>query len=216
MNHSDIWLKRLFWVVGGLFFLVGIPAWYDRVVNQLRNVNFGSIVPWGLWEAGYIYFVGLSAGAFLISSLVYVFGVKRFERIGRVAVFTALVTLLMALILVWVGLGHFERVWHVLVYPNFRSLMAVIIWLYGAYFLLLLTELWFLLRRDLVDGAAGHDLKAKAYRILSLGSRILARLGRPRSAHRPRPGDDRRAAGDHVPRWRRLALRRHRRPPTLE
>jgi protein NrfD len=174
MNRSERWLKRLFWIVGGLFFLVGIPAWYDRVVNQLQHVNFGSIVPWGLWEAGYIYFVGLSAGAFLISSLVYVFGVKRFERIGRVAVFTALVTLLMALLMVWVGLGHFERVWHVLVYPNFRSLMAAIIWLYGAYFLLLLAELWFLLRSDLVAGAAEHDLKAKVYRILSLGARDLS------------------------------------------
>jgi molybdopterin-containing oxidoreductase family membrane subunit len=174
MSRSSGWLKKLFWIVGIILFVVGVPAWWDRIINSLRDVNFGTIVPWGLWEAGYIYFVGLSAGAFLISSLVYVFGVKRFERIGRLAVFTALVTLLMALILIWAGLGHFERVWHLLVYPNFRSLLGFISWLYMGYFLLLLAELWFLLRRDLVAGKTGSGAKATLYRILSLGSQDLS------------------------------------------
>ncbi|MBI3780161.1 MAG: polysulfide reductase NrfD, partial [candidate division NC10 bacterium] len=164
-------LKQLFWISGAVFFTVGLGGWYDRFAHGLLNVNLGSIVPWGLWEAGYIYFIGLSAGSFLISSLVYVFNVKRFERIGRLAVFTAVVTLLLALLLVWAGLGHMFRFWHVLGYANFKSPMAVIIWLYSTYFLLLVVELWFLLRRDLVVGASLPGLKGAFYRLLSLGSR---------------------------------------------
>jgi molybdopterin-containing oxidoreductase family membrane subunit len=137
-------------------------------------VNFGTVVPWGLWEAGYIYFIGLSAGSFLISSLVYVFNMKRFERIGRLAVFTAVVTLLLALLLIWAGLGHMFRAWHVLMFANFQSPMAVIIWLYTTYFALLVTELWFLLRADLVVGAGGPGTKGRAYRLLSLGSRDVS------------------------------------------
>jgi Ni/Fe-hydrogenase subunit HybB-like protein len=164
-------LKSMFWVVGVLLLLAGIPGWYDRLTHGHLNANYGSLVPWGLWVAAYIYFVGLSAGSFLISSLVYVFNLKQFEKVGRLALFTALITLLLALLSIWADLGHMERFWHVFAYPNFRSPMAWMIWLYTAYFVLLAVELWFLLRRDLVAGARGSDWKARFYRVLSLGSR---------------------------------------------
>jgi len=169
MNASG--LKRLFWLSGIVLFASGLVGWYDRLANGLLNVNFGSVVPWGLWEAAYIYFIGLSAGAFLISSLVYVFNIKRFEQIGCLALFTAIVTLVCALLLVWAGLGHLLRPWHVAAYANFKSPMAVIIWLYSAYFFLLVAELWFLLRADLVAGSVLPGFKGLAYRFLSLGSR---------------------------------------------
>lgn len=164
-------LKAIFWASGVLLFAVGAIGWYDRLTNGHLNANYGSLVPWGLWVAAYIYFIGLSAGSFLISSLVYVFGVKRFESIGRLSVFTAIVTLLLALLSIWVDLGHMERAWHVLAYPNFKSPMAWMIWLYSTYFLLLVVEMWFLLRRDLVVGARGGGFRAAIYRVLSLGSR---------------------------------------------
>jgi Ni/Fe-hydrogenase subunit HybB-like protein len=164
-------LKRLFWAAGIVFFAVGLVGWFDRLVYGHIHANYGSIVTWGLWVAAYIYFIGLSAGSFLISSLVYVFNMKRFERIGRLAVFTAVVTLFLALLSIWADLGHMGRAWHVMVYANFKSPMAWMIWLYSAYFALLVAELWFLLRKDLVIGAIGSDWRAKVYRVLSLGSR---------------------------------------------
>lgn len=172
MNASG--LKRVFWVVGAVLFAAGFVGWYDRFTRGLLDVNFGSVVPWGLWEAGYIYFIGLSAGSFLISSLVYVFNIKRFEGIGRLAVFTAIVTLFLALLMVWAGLGHMPRVWHVLAYANFKSPMAVIIWLYSSYLLLLVAEFWLLLRHDLVDGAREPGVRGTVYRLLRLGSRDLS------------------------------------------
>lgn len=164
-------LKRLFWVTGAVLFLVGLWGWYIRLTQGHLEANYGSLVPWGLWVAAYIYFIGLSAGSFLISALVYVFNVKRFESVGRLALFTAVVTLSLALLSIWVDLGHMERAWHVLAYPNFRSPMAWMIWLYSAYFLLLAAELWFLLRHDLVAAARSGGWRAPVYRALALGSR---------------------------------------------
>ena len=164
-------LKRAFWVIGFTLFTVGLIGWGDRFINGHSHANYGNIVPWGLWVASYIYFIGLSAGAFLISSLVYVFNVKTYERIGRVALFTALVTLLMALLMIWPDLGHMWRAWHVLAYPNFKSPMAWMIWLYSLYGTILCAELWFLLRRDLITGAASHSRAARVYRFLTLGAR---------------------------------------------
>jgi molybdopterin-containing oxidoreductase family membrane subunit len=167
-------LKRIFWVIGAVFFAVGLLGWYDRLVHGHLNANYGSVVTWGLWVAAYIYFIGLSAGSFLISSLVYVFNMKRFERIGRLAVFTAVVTLLLALLSIWADLGHMLRAWHVMAYANFKSPMAWMIWLYSTYFALLLVELWFLLRRDMVASIGAPGLKGGAYRLLALGSRDLS------------------------------------------
>jgi molybdopterin-containing oxidoreductase family membrane subunit len=191
---SDKLLKRTFWAAGIILILAGSWAWYDRWANAHENANYGSLVPWGLWVAVYIYFIGLSAGSFLVSSLVYVFQIKRFENIGRLALFTAVVTLLLAVLSISADLGHTFRAWHVLVYPNFLSPMAWMIWLYSGYFLLVVLELWFVLRYDLVLGAKGQGLRATLYRILTFWSkdeseatrasdrqivRILATIGVP-------------------------------------
>lgn len=169
MNTSG--LKRLFWIAGTVLFALGLIGWYDRLMNGHLNANYGSVVTWGLWVAVYIYFIGLSAGSFLISSLVYVFNVRRFEKIGRLALFSAVVTLLLALLAIWADIGHMSRAWHVIAYANFKSPMAWMIWLYSAYFLLVVVELWFLLRHDLVVGAGTPGMTGKVHRLLSLGSR---------------------------------------------
>lgn len=121
--------------------------------------------------SAYIYFIGLNAGSFLVSSLVYVFRIQRFEPIGRLALYSAVVTLLLALLSISADLGHPFRAWHVFVYPNFRSPMAWMIWLYSAYFALLMLELWFVLRHDLVRASKGPGWKAKFYKVIVFGSR---------------------------------------------
>jgi molybdopterin-containing oxidoreductase family membrane subunit len=187
-------LKTGFFAVGVALVLAGAWAWIDRFVNADKNTNYGNIVPWGLWVAAYIYFIGLSAGAFLISSLVYVFNMRRFESIGRLALFSAVVTLILALLSISADLGHPFRAWHVLVYPNFRSPMAWMIWLYSAYFIVLILELWFVLRHDLVLGSSTPGFRGTLYKLLVFGSkdsspamqasdrqivRILATIGIP-------------------------------------
>ncbi|RMH11667.1 MAG: hypothetical protein D6701_14705, partial [Gemmatimonadetes bacterium] len=119
--------------------------------------------------SGYIYFVGLSAGAFLLSSLVYVGGVASLQRVARPALLTAAITLGMALLCIWFDLGHMWRFWEIFTRPSFSSLMAWMVWLYSAYFLLILLELWFEMRLDLSLLAREGGRFAGLYRLLSLG-----------------------------------------------
>lgn len=168
---SEKTLKSAFWATGVILILIGSWAWIDRFINEHDNTNYGSVVPWGLWVAAYIYFIGLSAGSFLISSLVFVFHIKRFEPIGRLALFTALVTLLLAVLSISADLGHTFRAWHVQIYPNFQSPMAWMIWLYSAYAALVALELWFVFRHDFVMGARQGGLRGTLYKLLSFGSR---------------------------------------------
>ncbi|HWP62059.1 MAG TPA: NrfD/PsrC family molybdoenzyme membrane anchor subunit [Candidatus Binatia bacterium] len=164
-------LKRLFWLAGILGLVPLGLGLYLRLTTGHELANYGSLVPWGLWVAQYIYFIGLSAGAFLLSSLVYVFGVHRFEPIGRLAVFTAIVSLVLALFTIWMDIGHLERFWHVFVYPNFGSPMAWMIWLYTTYFTLLIIEFWLLMRRDLVVARSLPGWRGRLAGLLALRSR---------------------------------------------
>ncbi len=164
-------LKRVFWAAGLIMLAFGTVGVVDRLANGHSNAGYNNVVVWGQWVANYIFFIGLSAGAFLLSSLVYVFNVQRFESIGRHAVFTALVTLLLALVSIVFDLGHMDRAWHVMTFANFKSPMAWMIYLYSFYTLVLATEMWFILRRDLVRGAKQSGWRRGIYRIAALGSR---------------------------------------------
>jgi len=132
---------RVGWWLWGILAVLGLVGVWQRLSYGHLFANYGSYVPWGLWVAAYIYFVGLSAGAFLLSSLVYVFNVKVLEPIGRLSLVIAVITLFMALVSIWFDIGHMERFWYVFARPNFHSMMAWMIWMYTAYFIVLIAEL---------------------------------------------------------------------------
>lgn len=155
-------MKGFLWVVLGIAFVIGLIGVVQRLFLGHTLTGYGSYVVWGLWVSMYIYFIGLSAGAFLISSLIYVFGVKQLEKLGKLSLFIAVVTLPMALLSIVFDLGHMERFWFVFTRPHFSSMMAWMVWLYTAYFFLLLVETWVALRGDLVrivlDGERKKDM----------------------------------------------------------
>jgi len=163
-------LKAGFGLLWGAALLAGLYGLVQRALTGHELANYGSYVPWGLWVAQYIYFVGLSAGAFLLSSLIYVFGLKQLEPIGKLALFTAFVTLCCALLAIWLDLGHPFRFWKVYTNPQPTSMMAWMVWLYTAYFLLVTIELWFAMRRDLVAASTRRGVAGVIARVLSFGS----------------------------------------------
>ncbi len=148
--------------------LFGGAGLVERLSNGHQSAAYGSYIVWGLWVSAYIYFIGLSAGAFLLSSMIYVFGVRQLERVGRLSLFVAIVTLFMALLSIWFDLGRMERFYRVFTSPNFSSMMAWMVWLYTAYFLLLLAEFWLVMRPDLARWTAEGGLRGSLGRLLAL------------------------------------------------
>ncbi|MFN3422131.1 MAG: NrfD/PsrC family molybdoenzyme membrane anchor subunit, partial [Armatimonadota bacterium] len=142
-ESPKMWLWVGLWAIA---FALGSIGVVQRFLFGHKLAAYGNYVTWGLYVGVYIYLIGLSAGAFMLSSLVYVFGIKKFERIGPIALVVALVTLLTALLTVWFDLGHMERFYFVFTRPNFHSMMAWMVWLYTGYSLLLASELWLALR----------------------------------------------------------------------
>lgn len=145
------------WLVG-LFTVIG---------EGHAAVNATQHVPWGLWVALYIFFLGLSAGSFLLSTLVYVFGVRRLEAVGPVALLQALGCLVLGGFLIVVDLGHPERAYKVLTSWNPTSVMAWMGVFYALYILIVLAELYLAIRPVLV---ARNSRLALGYRAVDEAS----------------------------------------------
>ena len=163
-----------YWATLILLALLGLWAIYLRTVVGLRVTNLTSLVPWGLWVAFYIYFIGLSAGAFLVSTMIYVFGLHRFEAIGRMALFTAFVALVTGLGFILLDLGHLERFWTVFINRSPTSVLEWEIHFYTLYAVILLAELWLLMRRDLIRVGQEPGLRGRLCRLLALRSTDLS------------------------------------------
>ncbi len=159
-------------VIAILLALLGVIGLLLRVFNGDRAADFSSYVPWGLWVAAYIYFSGLSAGAFMIAIGAYVFNVRSLYRVGTLALFTAVLTLPMGLLAIGLDLGHMERAIFVFIRPQFHSMMAWMVWLYTAYLVLVA----FMLRYSI---AAERATSAEAIATAQRRLRMLGIVGIP-------------------------------------
>lgn len=161
-----------------ILIVIGFGAIGMRAGQGLVLTNLTSDVPWGTWVSFYIYFVGLSAGAFLLSSLIHVFDMRHLEKVGRDATLVALISMILALTFILLDIGRMDRFWHALVYGNITSVLAWEVRFYTVYLLLLAAELWFAIRYDLVQAAQGTGLKASLARFLKLGSTDSSEQGK--------------------------------------
>lgn len=165
-KRSIVWYAFLI-----VLMLAGTVAVFIRAKEGLIMTNLTSTTPWGTWVAFYIYFVGMSAGAFLLSTLIYVFGMEQYEKIGKDALLVAILSMVLAMAFILLDLGHMERFWHALWYMNWTSVLAYEVRFYVLYVALLLSELYFAMRIDLIKTSALNDWKGKFAKFLSFGSK---------------------------------------------
>ena len=81
-------------IIAVLGLIIGCFGMADRFIYGHLHTGYGSYMPWGLWVVFYLFFVGLTAGAFLITIMTYVFGVTRLKNVGTLSAFTVLVALM--------------------------------------------------------------------------------------------------------------------------
>ncbi|MFQ5880214.1 MAG: NrfD/PsrC family molybdoenzyme membrane anchor subunit, partial [Dehalococcoidia bacterium] len=159
-----------YYVVVGLLAVIGLSVLGYRLVEGMKVTSLTSSIPWGMWVSAYIYFVGLSAGSFLLSTLIYVFNMRQFERIGRIALLSAFFSLTAALLFIWIDLGHPWRAWEMIATPHWTSVMTIEGWLYIVYMAIIVAELWLLMRADLARLAEEETgFRQTLYRLLALG-----------------------------------------------
>ncbi|GJM45604.1 MAG: formate dehydrogenase [Gemmatimonadota bacterium] len=119
------------WKVVGLVFLVsGAYATVLRFTRGLGgSTNLSDTFPWGMWVGFDILCgVGLAAGGFTVSAMVYILRLEKYRPLARPAVLTAFIGYLMVVGGLMFDLGHPWRIWHPMVMWNPHSVMFEIAW----------------------------------------------------------------------------------------
>jgi Ni/Fe-hydrogenase subunit HybB-like protein len=111
------------------------------------------------------------AGAFIVSALFHVFGREEFRPVARLAMATSFCFMAVATLPLNLHLGHPERSWLMMVVPNLSSAMAGFGMLYSGYLLILVLEVWFVWRQEIIQYARqSRGWKRTFYAVLALGT----------------------------------------------
>lgn len=149
----------LVWILIIGFGVWGFPGITDRLMHGHIHTGYGSYFPWGLWISAYIWLIGLSAGALMISVMTYVFNVEAVKKVGKMALLVAIATLVGAMMSVGVDLGHPLRAFSLILDPNLHSMMGWMAVLYSAYFVTLCIELYFAIKKEQTVGLKQKSIK---------------------------------------------------------
>jgi Ni/Fe-hydrogenase subunit HybB-like protein len=127
-------------------------------------------VTWSVMIVLYPYITGLVAGAFIVSSLYHVFGRGELKPVARFSLASAFVFLLFAPLPLLVHLGHPESSYRMLATPNFSSAMAGFGYIYSTYLILVILEIWFVMRGDFILRATGGGFAGMLSKLILLGN----------------------------------------------
>ncbi len=129
--------------------VVGIALWMVQLSGGMIQTGMrNSLDSWGFYITLFMFFVGLSAGGLIISSIPNAFGsMKGFGDISRVAIWTSICCTCVAIGFVVVDLGGPLRLWELFVYSNLSSPLMWDIIVLSTY-LISIVYLWAYRRED--------------------------------------------------------------------
>ena len=136
----------LFLVLSG----VGFYGVFNMLIRgHMASYGTSRSVPWGILISTYVFFVVSSTGLCLISSIGHVFGIKKFEVIGKRAIIMAIFTILCGFGVIATEIGHPLRMAiYNIISPNLHSAIWWMGTLYGVYLVCIIIEFFFLITHN--------------------------------------------------------------------
>jgi Ni/Fe-hydrogenase subunit HybB-like protein len=126
-----------------LLVLGGAYSTYLMYVHGIYLSGMTNRIPWGLQIVLAVFYIGLSAGSLVISSLYGVFGKLEYKPFARVAAYMAMLLLIGALLSILTDQGRIDRV---LIEPfahfNPLSMFSINPFLYISYVVICIVYLW--------------------------------------------------------------------------
>jgi len=167
--------------------LIGTGGLINFFIHGKSTLALGSYIPWGLWVSLYTFFLGLTAGAFLITILTYVFRIKVFYGIGPLAAFTVVVVIICEMIIITLDLGHPVRMYRLLITPGFKSMIFWMVVFTMAMLIIYILETYYLLREEIIHWSQDPGIKnRKIYQSLALGRTAYTEEDRQQDQRRVR------------------------------
>ncbi len=133
---------RLMMGVLVLLSLAGLWSTWVMYSQGLHVTGMTNRVPWGLQIILAVFYVGLSAGSLVISSLYAIFGKTEYKAFARVSVTLAILFLVAALLSIVLDWGRPDRIFVPFQYFNPLSMFTINPFLYITYIGICVVYLW--------------------------------------------------------------------------
>ncbi len=156
--------------VSAVVVVAGLVLWAMQLSGGMVQTGMRNLNSWGLYITSFMFFVGLSAGGLIISSVPKAFGVAGFGGISMVAVMSSIACTVAAVGMVVVDLGQPMRLWELFAYSNLGSPLMWDILVLGTYLILSCVYLWAQVRAD--AGKMSHTV----LRVISVVALVCAVL----------------------------------------
>lgn len=135
-------------------------------------------IAWPILIAMYIFFTGMSAGSFVLSTMGNVFGIKKFKPLAKIGLVLATILLILAPLFLIFDLEQPFRALSTLYRTNIESPMSWGVYLLTLYPILCVVYAWFLFRADfirMIKKYKGNNIMSGLYYILTLGRISLSK-----------------------------------------
>lgn len=121
----------------------GIYALYTQLSKGQVVTGMRDYVIWGIYDANFIFFIGISYAGALISGILHLLRVEWRHPILRMAETITVVSTMIGPCYIFLSMGRLERVWHILVYGRIQSpivwdVFAISTYLIGSFIFLYL------------------------------------------------------------------------------
>jgi Ni/Fe-hydrogenase subunit HybB-like protein len=104
-----------------------VVAVYRMAMGLGASTNLNDGYPWGFWLGlDVLGGIAMAAGGFIIACAVYLFNWKKYRPIVRPAILTAFLGYLMAVVALFLDIGHPFRLWHPSIMWQYHSVMWVV------------------------------------------------------------------------------------------
>ena len=142
MTAKRRWRPTFWQSVFLLIMAMGVVLSFVRYTKGLGAVtNLSDRFPWGLWVGfDLLCGVGLAAGGFVLTAVVYVFHVESFRPVVRATLLTAFLGYLLVSTALLFDIGRPWNIWHPLVMWNPHSVMFEVAWCVTLYSTVLALE----------------------------------------------------------------------------
>lgn len=155
-------------IVAAVITVIGIILWAIQLSGGMIQTAMRNLDSWGLYITMFMFFVGLSAGGLIISSVPKAFGIKGFGGISKVAVMTSIAATVGAIGFVIVDLGQPARLWELFAFSNLGSPLMWDIIVLAVYLILSCIYLWAQLSHE------KGKVSAKSLRVISVIALVCA------------------------------------------
>jgi predicted membrane protein len=146
----------------------------------MAQILFGFVFPnervyWQIPIVIYPFLTCIATGTFFLSTLDHLFKNKSLKPVSNFALLASMAFVSFASLPLLVHLGHPERAFNIMFTPSITSAMATFGYIYGFYLGLVLLEVWFVFRPQIVESArTGKGVRRAFYSILALGVKDIS------------------------------------------